>query len=183
MCETNLTLVASPDNIRSKALTEDFRKVISPIEGNPVTIPVVNISGMLLLGKDFGFESLTEQLSEFEILADFQRQSGIGADANADVRKQISVLEKRLLQHNRDFASSDTRLSLQTRELTRVAMEVSQMKADIASLTSEWTAFRVLSETVQTRLSALEASVSQIQIDIARLTSDVLSVRVFTEAA
>jgi chromosome segregation ATPase len=142
---------------------------------------VSNISGLSLLSTEFGFESLTEKLSEFEQLADFRGQSGIGA--NADVRKRILVLEKRLQQHNRDFASSDSRLSLQTRGLTRVETEVSQMKTAIAGLTSEWTAFRAFSETVQKRISVLEASVSQIQTDITHLTSDVPSVRTSTKTA
>jgi hypothetical protein len=56
----DLTLVVSPYNIKSSVFVEDFREFVSAIEDRPIKITVSNISGLSLLSKEFGFESLTE---------------------------------------------------------------------------------------------------------------------------
>jgi uncharacterized coiled-coil protein SlyX len=113
----NLTLAASPYNVKSSVALEVFQLFLESVEGKDIQITKQNASDLSRLCTEFGFESLSRKLSAFLDSPDC-------GSADAEAKSRIRYLEERDLQQDRRIASLEAIVSQMQTDFARQTAEV-----------------------------------------------------------
>jgi hypothetical protein len=179
-------LAASAYDVRSPVSVDVFRQFLEAIQDRTIEVTDQNISSLVQLCEEFGFRSLSAKLLGFP---------SPPASNNQDARSIISALEERTSQQEQRIEALETKLL----RLDQIEAEHSQMKMDLARLTSEvQTALLHLypsSEAAQKQISRetlpidhispsdVEAMRQEVKRDLAFLHSEVAEIKKSTEEA
>jgi hypothetical protein len=95
--QNNVALAAVPYKIRSLVPLGVFQQFVVALNGNAVATTDANLSGLLLLCEEFGFEALGSQLLE---LKQSTKQKRMG---DTETRAQFTAFEERMQQRDHDI--------------------------------------------------------------------------------
>jgi chromosome segregation ATPase len=90
LARTNPSILTVAYHVASSVSPTVFKQFIAAIENKRIEITTCNFPGLSALCEEFGFNGLSNQLSEFRRLAEKERQ----AMADVDARERISKLEE-----------------------------------------------------------------------------------------
>jgi hypothetical protein len=139
--QNNITFAAVPYKIRSSVPLDIFRQFVAVLNGNPVTITEANLTGLLLLSEEFGFEALGTQLSEF-------RQSTMSKGMeDTEARARIAAKDERIQQRDHDSEA----LQSARERITALEEQVRQRDHDSEALQSAREQIATLEERIQQR--------------------------------
>jgi hypothetical protein len=112
-------LTVSPYSVKSEVPVSDFRDFVSAIEGLPFSITPSNFRGLSQLSTEFGFASLSSQLSDFLDSPHFTPTPPL---TEWEARLRLSSMEERMLQCEREI--SDIRFRLSSVDDEKVRSEI-----------------------------------------------------------
>jgi hypothetical protein len=148
-------LLAAPYLVRSSVSRAIFQEFVAAIEGKAIAITNKNFEGLSQLSAEFGFEALSEKLSEFRASPAFEP---VKLNDEAAFSLRIVALEEAELRREREIAGLQGELAQQggaeqstAEALTAALARISRLEAEVSELRSASEVFSATRLTV-TRL-------------------------------
>jgi hypothetical protein len=107
-------LLSAPYRVESPIPAEVFRAFVSGLEGGAVKITSANWAPLSLLSEEFGFDSLSADLSAF--------RPPVPAMSDGEARSRITDLEERALGRDREIAALQAGLVSSEAKLNRLGI-------------------------------------------------------------
>jgi hypothetical protein len=127
----NPSLIDVPYSLKSVVSVADFREFIATLSGRPISITNDNFTGLSLLCKEFGFDSLSSRLSEFRSSPDLSDTFSI---EDIDARVRLSALEEYIDDRDRAIADLQFRISQQSQTFVSVMNRLTELEKAVAAL-------------------------------------------------
>jgi DNA repair exonuclease SbcCD ATPase subunit len=194
--KNNLKLVGSPYTLTSRVPLKVFLQFILALEDNPIEVTKDNLSGVLELSHEFGFQSLTALLSNYRHSLEIQelRQQQSRFDERArQYENEIALLQSSLTRqtalHKQTAVALAASLARQTQmeeQLSQVAAQLSRVETNVCRQACEADTAVVCSMPVRRlpmTLQELIRRLSQLEAEFGRVESEFQAFRASSSAA
>jgi hypothetical protein len=165
-------LLTAAYRVESPIPASVFRGFVTGLEGGAVEITAANWAPLSLVSDEFGFDSLSADLSAFRPHPPVQAMPAV---ADGEARSRITDLEERALGRDREIAALQADLVSSAANLARLSSAVESIRAALETAESRTSAKAAELELGQSRLQSESARLSKMFPSVSSISKRVFA--------